>query len=322
MIMKKKGIFSAIVLITIGVLCLLHIYEIVHFSWWTAIKLWPLLLIWIGVKCIPIEEPWKLILKIIVLLFGIFLLFYLSNTPFSCCKSWGYHNKSECEKEYVIEIENDEMFPTDDCNYEKDNGDETIMDDVVKLNLTAAAGKLTFEPGNSLFSIESNRNSKHISTKIIKKIINKKTNITASITPVKNFSINDNPLKYNVLISDKPIWEMKLELNATANEIDFSPFKIKELQLESNASAVNLKFGNLYDNVEVDIQSNASSVSIKLPKDMRCILNRDNTLSSMKVHGFKKQKDGSYLSEDDIEPLGTVHISVNAGVSAVEIRKY
>jgi hypothetical protein len=312
--MKHKGIFTAILLITIGVLCLLQLYEVVHFSWWAALRLWPLLLIWIGVKCLPISEAWKLILKILVLFFGVFLLFYLSNSNYFSCKNWSFccNNKYECK----------EIYEVNESYFTAENDDENIMDSIVKLNLTASAGKLTFEQGNSLFSIENNRNSEQITTKVFKRTDEKKTTITASITPIKNFPRNDKSLNYNVLISDIPVWEMKLELNATANEIDLSAFKVKELEIESNASAVNLKLGNLYEDVEVTINSNASSVSIKLPEDMRCIINRDNKLSSMKVHGFKKQNDGSYLSAKGIEAVGTVYLSVDASVSAVDIKKY
>jgi predicted membrane protein len=81
---KTRGIFTAILLITIGVLCLLTFFEIVNLSWSMALRLWPLILIWIGVLFIPISRLWKLIIKILVLIFGVFLLIYYGNNH--CCK--------------------------------------------------------------------------------------------------------------------------------------------------------------------------------------------------------------------------------------------
>jgi len=203
-----------------------------------------------------------------------------------------------------------------------ENEEEDIVCDIAKLNLSVSAGKLTFAPGKSLFDIEKNESSKYFAVEINKNSNEKKANITAELSPVKNFPYNNKTLKYNVFLSKIPVWEMELELNATANEIDLSAFKVKELKIESNASSVEVKIGNLYENVNMSIEPNASSVKIKIPKDMKCVINKDNALSSMKIYGLKKQKDGSYLSEDEIETIGAVYLTVEANVSSVEVRKY
>jgi energy-coupling factor transporter transmembrane protein EcfT len=326
--MKNKGIFTAIVLITIGVLCLLHLYDVAHFSWWALLKLWPLLLIWIGIKCIPMEEKWKLIFKVLVLFLGIFLLFYFSNSNYYPHKRWHHFYKSDCEKTIVIktvddEIEEAEIEDVEECDLIVNiNDDEVISSNHAKLNLSASAGKLTFAPGKDLFAIEKNETSQYFTTKVNKTSSNKKTNIVASISPLKNVSHSNPTLYYNVFLSKVPVWELALELNATSNEIDLSAFKVKELKIESNASSIDLKFGYLIEKVDVEIESNASSVKINIPKNMKCIINKDNTLSSMKVKGLKKQKDGSYLSDDQVETVGTIRIAVEANVSSVVVRKY
>lgn len=328
--MKNKGIFTAIVLITIGVLCLLHLFDVVHLSWWAALKLWPLFLIWIGIKCIPFSETWKLILKVFVLLFGVFLLFYYSNSNCLTYKCWSHH-KSDCEKTIVIqtvdeeieEAEEDSITMNEEGNVTTNiNDKEDIISNYAKLNLSASAGKLTFATGTSLFAIEKNETSQYFTTKVNTTLTGKKTNIVASISPLKNITFNNQMLYYNVFLSEIPVWEIELDLNATSNEIDLSTFKVKELQIEANASSIDLTFGNLYENMDVEIEANASSVKINIPKDMRCIINKDNNLSSMKVKGLKKQKDGSYLSDDKVETVGTIRLSVDANVSLVEVRKY
>jgi hypothetical protein len=267
-------------------------------------------------------ESWKLVLKILVLLFGVLLLFYYSSSHGCSFENRHCHKFFNCDEKYVVNITDEEVYDNDNYYIKSENDDEALIGDAAKLNLTASAGKLTFAPGKSLFSVEKNESSKYYTTKINKNSNRKKTEITAKFTPVKNFTSNSKKLIYNVFLSETPVWEIELELNATADEIDLCAFKVKELQIEANASAVDLKLGNLYDSVEVDIKSNASSVKINLPKDMKCIINKDNALSSMNIHGLKKQKDGSYLSEDDAETVGTIYISVAANVSSVEIGRY
>jgi energy-coupling factor transporter transmembrane protein EcfT len=320
--MKNKGVFTAIVLITIGVLCLLQLFEIVNFSWWAAIGLWPLILIWFGIKCIPIAEPWKLILKIFVLLFGVCLLFYYSSSHCGTFKHKCWHKHFNNTERCVSKTVDIEMYNVDENCFTTEGDDDNMMCEMAKLDLNATAGKLTFAPGESLFAIEDNDSYQYFTTKVNKKSYGKKTNITASLTPIKNFKFKSKTLKYNILLSDVPVWEMNLGLHATANEIDVSVFKVKELIIESNASALDVKFGNLYKNVDVNIEANASAVKILVPKDMKCIINKDNALSSMSVYGMKKQKDGSYLSEVGIETVGTIFLTVNASVSSIEVKGY
>jgi hypothetical protein len=221
----------------------------------------------------------------------------------------------------VIKAEEEEGSETE-IQWCIQNGEESITCDQAKLSLSASAGKLSFAAGKSLFDIDKNDNAQYFTTKINKTQNGKKANITASISPVKNISNNNNSFKFDILLSPVPVWELELDLNATANDIDLSGFKVKELQLEANASAIDLKLGNLCKEVVLNIEANAGSVTVSLPKDMRCMINKDNTLSSMRVKGFKKQSDGSYLSDDNMEPVGTVRINVEANVSSVEILKY
>jgi len=319
--MKNNNIFTAIALIMIGVFCLLKSFGVIDFSWWALFRLWPLILIWIGIKFIPISEQWKLISKILILLLGIVLLFAYSGSYRCSFKNRYYHKESDCEKKYIIKTADGERYEYDDYFSKTKNDDEDVIYDGAKLHLTASAGKLTFTPGKALFAIEKNESATNFTTKINKKTDGNRANIIATLSPKRNFPFNKT-LYYNVFLSNNPIWEIELKLNATASEIDLSAFKIKELKIEANASAVDLKLGSLCENISVDIESNASAIKLKLPKNMRFIINKDNTLSSMSISGFKKQKDGSYISGNGIEVIGTIRITVDANVSSVEVKKY
>ena len=318
--MKNKNISTAIVLIIIGTLCLLKSLEIVDFKWWALFRLWPLILIWIGLKFIPLHDTWKLIFKVLVLLLGVFLLFVFSNS--NCCyvNHYSFNKKFNCnEKHIYTTCNNTDSY---DTYIFKTAIDDDVIYDEAKLVLTASAGSLFFTPGQSLFSVDKNENSMNFFVKVEKEVVSdNKAKITASLSPQKDFSKQKAP-KYNILLSDIPVWEIALELNATGNVIDLSAFKIKNLEVDANASAVDLKLGNKCDNVKVNINSNASSVKLKLPKDMKCILKKDNTLSSLNVPGLAKQEDGTYISEDEIEIVGTIQITLDANVSSVDVKRY
>ena len=319
--MKNKNIFTAIALIIIGALLLLKSLGIVHFTWCALFKLWPLLLIGIGIKFIPMSDHWKVIFKTLVLLLGVLLLFVYSNNSYCF-----FYKKFNCGDKFVITNSNMDDWESDTDNTESEETTDQIMSDnedficdEAKLNLSVSAGKLIFTPSEkALFSIEKDD---FISAATKQSITDRKAKVSASLSPKENYPLKKS-LEYNVLLSCKPIWEMNLELNATGNEIDLSAFKVKVLKIEANASAVDLKLGNLYDNVKINIASNASAIKLKLPKNMKCIIQKDNTLSSMNVTGFKKEAGGRYVSDDKIETVGTIYITVDANVSSVDVKRF
>jgi len=191
------------------------------------------------------------------------------------------------------------------------------------LNLTASAGKLTFVPGEYLIAIREKElpNSKIIMNSTVDEDNNIK--IKAEIQPFKNKVSHRDSYKYNILLNSSPVWDMALELNATAGQIDLSEFKIGKLEIESNASALDLKLGSLYPDVNLKIESNASAVKVMIPHSMKCLLKKEgSTLSSFSVKGLKKQDNNQYTSTGDGETAGVINISIESNVSSVEIKRY
>ncbi|MDR1459964.1 MAG: DUF5668 domain-containing protein [Bacteroidales bacterium] len=76
----KRSSFWGILLIAIGILLLLKTLHILSFSWNDIIKLWPLLLIWVGIWLIPMRDVFKIILDVIVFAIGIYIL--VAGNPF------------------------------------------------------------------------------------------------------------------------------------------------------------------------------------------------------------------------------------------------
>jgi len=315
--MKNKSIFWGILLVSIGILWILKSLEIIHFSWFLFFKLWPLILIWVGIKLMPIQDKWKIILNTAVLFLGIAFLLIYSNSK--CCNSKWKHF-SICSKEW--------NFDDDDAPISINNQSTIKYQEYenAHLDLIVSAGQLVFETGKELIDIRETEKS-NSTINIISKIENDNcVKIKAEVHPFKNKVVNvggKNSHKYNILLNPSPIWEMDLDLNAAAGEIDLSEFKIKELEIESNASALEIKLGSLYPEVNVKIESNASSVEITVPKDMKCFLKKDdNLLSSFSVTGLTKQSNSQYASTGNNETAGVINIIIDANVSSVEVKRY
>ena len=315
--MKSKNIFWGVLLISIGILWILKSLAVISFSWCVFFKLWPLIFIWIGVKLIPVPDKWKAILNVSVLLIGIAFVLILSNSKY-CSSKWG---KSHfCSKDWNYKFTLSDEGDTIACNNK-----EVIEYDQYEnanLKLVATAGKLVFAPGKELITIQEPEN---LQSKIeIRSTVDDDNtiNIKAEVRPFNKGSYQ-NSFKYNILLNNTPVWNMDLELSATAGQIDLSSFKIKELKIESNASSLDFKLGSLYADLNVKVESNASAVKITIPHNMKCLLKKaENNLSSFKVKGLKKQSGSQYVSDGNEETAGIITITVESNVSSVEIKRY
>ena len=118
---NNKGIFWGLLLVIIGILWLGWLFGLFNFYWLNMFKLWPLIIIWIGIKLLPIDQVWKNVSSIILLAAAVVLLFIM---PAKSCHHhfWGDKFHFDIEKKFKdLKSEIDEN-DTEDFNID----DETI----------------------------------------------------------------------------------------------------------------------------------------------------------------------------------------------------
>ena len=74
--MKSRNLFIGIILLFIGVLAFLAALNVFDFRWTLVWRLWPMLLILIGVMVLPVKDWLKAILLILTLCGSIILYHY------------------------------------------------------------------------------------------------------------------------------------------------------------------------------------------------------------------------------------------------------
>ncbi len=77
--MKSRNWFIGIIFVAVGVLSLLASLDVIDFSWRIAWRLWPLLLIFVGIAVLPIKEWLKAVLMLVALAIGVLLYQYEYN---------------------------------------------------------------------------------------------------------------------------------------------------------------------------------------------------------------------------------------------------
>ncbi|HPE41075.1 MAG TPA: DUF5668 domain-containing protein [Bacteroidales bacterium] len=306
--MNTKNIFSGIFFITLGSLWILKSLEFITFSWLDFFRLWPVIFIFIGISIIPVKDWIKLVLQILMLALTIGLLF-ISNSDSSIHMS----RKYRIEKVLDTTIVNNKIVE-ETISY----NEEAITN--ATLNLEISASKVTFIKGLKLFEMADSTQSGKGEVEIEKRIINNKAELDVELYPLEDRT-NIVP-RFKVLLGEKPIWTINLDINATKGEIDLSQFKVEKINVSANASSVDLKLGSLLPKVMVIVESGASSIKVRVPKNMKCIVKKDNVLSSFNVKGLKKMEDGSFASSETAKTTGIIEINVAADVSSVDIMRY
>ncbi len=71
--MKSRNLFLGIIILFIGVVTLLASFDVFDFSWRVAWKLWPMLLVFIGIAVLPVQDWLKAVLLVLALALGALL---------------------------------------------------------------------------------------------------------------------------------------------------------------------------------------------------------------------------------------------------------
>ena len=71
--MKSRNLFLGIIILAVGVVSLLASINVINFSWRVAWRLWPMLLIYIGIITLPFKDWLKALLLVVALAFNIWL---------------------------------------------------------------------------------------------------------------------------------------------------------------------------------------------------------------------------------------------------------
>ncbi len=71
--MKSRNLFLGILILFIGVVALLASFDVIDFSWRIAWRLWPMLLIFIGITVLPVNDWLKAALLVVALAVGVLL---------------------------------------------------------------------------------------------------------------------------------------------------------------------------------------------------------------------------------------------------------
>ncbi|MDR2868578.1 MAG: DUF5668 domain-containing protein, partial [Bacteroidales bacterium] len=296
-------IFSGVFFITIGILWLLNSVDIIDISWRDIWHLWPLILIWIGISCLPIKGVYRLILNGIVLLAGV--LFLVIPNPFSA-KHCANNKENESCTESISCIEYSTTIDTNTIDFPYSDA---------TLNVNVGAGTFRIEPSD-IVAVSTGKDNLSMNTQLNGN--SRHADVTAES---KNRHVNTKQ-EFVLGLNTNPVWDMNFEMGAVDAQLDLSLYKVRKMELETGASALNLRLGDRYADVEAEIEVGASSLTIEVPKTMRCIVEKESALVDFSLDNFKKSSGNKYVAEAEGQSKGTIKLDISAGVATVKVVRY
>lgn len=307
--MKNSNLFWGGILVALGVLFILNNLDFLHFDWWGIFRLWPMLLVLLGVTLLPIKNSIKLLLTLVLLVITIVLLF--TNTSFYSGRSmnfnWDFGNRFE---------ERNEFKRSDQYFYEP--FDHNIQE--ASLDIEAVAGNFDIRGiTDELFEFRQDGN---VGPYVFS--TNKRGNHQYLDLSIKNSNIRMRRLINDVSIelNPEPIWSINLDNGAAKIDLDLSKHKIKIIDIDGGASSTHLKIGDLQDKANINISAGASSVTISIPESLGCELSTDVFLSSKNFDGFNRIDKGLYQTSNFENADKKVFIDIDAAVTSLSVRRY
>jgi hypothetical protein len=312
--MKFKHLFWAIILITIGILAILGNFGVIHFSWLSVWRLWPLILIFWGISILPMKDTIKFIL-----LLGTLVL------------TFAFYNRLEETAPWYMRIHNDYNDNNDDENMDEDRSSYNFrtqqftvpLDSVCTkgvLSLDAAAGNFVMDDTSAeMLAFHKSGYIGNYELLTSGTGARKQIDLKLHDTHVKS-SIKENNV--TIKLSTIPSWVFKFSLGAASMDMDLSKYKIDSASFDAGASSIELKLGDKNPVQFISFDAGASSITVKIPRSSGCQVTSDSFLVSREFDGFDKKGDHTYQTPGFASSSNKIYISVQTAVSKIKIDRY
>ncbi len=321
--MNSKNIFSGGFLILIGFLFLGKEFGWFNIDWHEISRLWPLLLIYLGlVAFIGKSSRSATVITIILLCVAIPIVIVRS------CK----------EKVETAFNDHDIHIDMDDDDNDNDNHDDedyhfkgTKQKLVESMNPLVKNAKFEFSGGAAEFIINGTSNDLveadadldfgNISLK--KTGDSSNPNIHFALKGKKNnihFG-DDNHNKINLKLNPNVIWDMNFEFGAGKADFDLSEYKINKLSIKTGVTETDVKLGDKVDNLDVQVESGLTSIEFNIPESVGCRIDVDGGLNSKDFDGFI-QKNGHWETPNFEKSTKKINISFDGGLQELKVKRY
>lgn len=281
----RKNVTLGVGIILIGIIWLLSNLDVFSFSvidvfFRSLAKLWPLLLIGVGVSILLKENSvLKLLLWLIIFISILIYGIYGVNS--------GTFRNGYLPSDYDYSESRDYSISKEAATEEGE------------LNLSFGAGEVHFASTDvNLLQFKSNvpgMRYDHSFQDGEKKAVIDFDEIDFSIKR------NDGKLFCNLDLHKDVTWEMDLDLGSAKGDLDFKDLAVQKLNLDVGAADLDLRLGNKYAQTDIEINAGASNIDIYVPQNAELKIKLNSALSANNISNLGLEKNGDYHISPDFE---------------------
>ncbi|MFA6232981.1 MAG: hypothetical protein WC824_02170 [Bacteroidota bacterium] len=306
--MKSGRVFWGTLLVIIGLLGILNNFFDLAISWDVLWKLWPLLLVFLGISAFLKDSKFKwIVIGGIGLLAGVVIF---ASAQRGCSSV-----------DHIIS----------DIDSDSGHGNYTEQELTFHYDSAAATALFSFEGGAGHFEM-GDTTSEFVSAST-------RSNVSEYIldyeaedgVPTFRLHMADESVSWKgskmrnhvmMRLHPDPLWDLNIDAGAAKIEFDLRAYRIGNLDLEAGAASIAVRLGSRADTSNVRIETGASSVHLYVPAGVGCELRTESALSSKHVNGFDNKGDGLYRSDNFASTAKRIFIFVDSGLSSITVDRY
>ncbi|NPV10430.1 MAG: hypothetical protein HPY57_01380 [Ignavibacteria bacterium] len=300
--MKTNHFFWGIFLTVLGLLFLIDNFFAVNVELDFILKLWPVILILIGLRLILKN---KIALNLLVFVTAVllsFIVYAFIFNPFHCGNVRLYRDMKK-EKSETISHFYSPQIKNAKLNVEFNYG-------MMKINSSTKNlidGEVQYKTGEYKFDGDLSDTSAFffLNSEVSKKGFD-------IILPSKK---NQNQL--DLRLHQNPEWDIKILTNISDFNLDFTEIKAKDIKIESNFSSGKIKLGQPAGQSTIYVDVNFSSIDIDLPDNAAIEIITDKNFSSVDINGLEKIEKNIYRSRNFDKSKDHFVIELSSNFSSV-----
>ena len=302
--MKTNHFFWGVFLTVIGLLFLIDNFSFLNIDVDYFLRLWPLILILIGLKLIIKNSvASKVIVFISAVLLALIVYGFITN-PFSCGKIHIYRDMNKEKSEsisyfYSPKIKNARLdIDFDFGNVKIDNLTERLIDGELRYRTDHYKFDGEISDTTAFFFLKSGSSNKKL---------------TFVIPSKKNKNHLDLHLNQN------PKWDIRVGTNISDFDLDLNSIQSRELKIESNFSNGKIKLGRPLNETLVYLNLNFTNLDIDLPANINAEVIIDKNFSSINISGLERIEKNIYRSINFDKSKNHFIIEISSNFSSINI---
>lgn len=290
-------LFWGLFFVVIGGLFLLQNMDIVDVNFADAWKLWPLLIVLMGLSILSIRSVFWRITAVLAAVLSVGAI---------AAAALGY-------------------FPDSNKNVETSTvsvSQENKGINNLELSIKTGAGDLRVTSHDGDEAVTATLESDVATLKESSSWSNDTQHVVLSTDSNNLWWLGSFKNDLNVSVSEHLPLTLDIDVGASSADLDLRNTYLSSLVIDTGASSLNARLGDRVDRVSVNIDAGASSVDVYAPKDSGVRINLDSGLSSTNFSGLVDKGNGIWESPDYDAADKQIEISAKIGAGSLDLIRY